>query len=238
MLTRRAAFTGTIASIAVVGATAAVAQPLTNASAASVSPDLARLLAEYRAAKHAYDHHCETVSEPAEERFVAGRAHAEASNPHVTMTIDMAQCGLELPAKMVTTANAFDVRMAERCASYSYEPADLWTADQRRYFAEERAFNTARIERDARIHSAIQDARRASGIDDAQEVENGLWDKVSEAQSSVVEMPPRSMADLTAKLAFYAESAAIPDHIDLLARITSDVAAVATGTTHPMQMEG
>jgi hypothetical protein len=203
-----------------------------------VTSALASLIARYREAHAAYEHHCRTVSEPADDRFANGKAAAEAAIPHVTMTIDMARCGTEMPAKTLTTANAIDVHFAERCAGYSYEPAELWTEDQHRYFAEERAFNTARIARDAEMQTAVQAARRASGIDAAQEAENALWDTVSAAQSAVVEMLPRSMADLTAKLAFYAESTAIPDHNDLLAQITSDVNAITAGVSNLTQMEG
>ncbi len=197
-----------------------------EAKAASTST-LTALIARYHAANKAYGHMCETVFEPAEARLDAAVEAAKENVPHVTMTFDMSWSDWSnTPTKTYTTADRVSVICAQVTAETPREPAHLWSDDQHRHFAEVRRFHEARLVRDAEVAAAVKSAKEAhrDGADTA--LEEALWGAVSDSGSAVVSHQPQTIAELSAKLAFYAETSFLPEEA-LLEHVTADVRRLA-----------
>ncbi len=180
-LTRRAAFTGAIAVVAVVGTTAvAVAAPPTSPTLAGVSPELLALMTAYDAAGRAYEQYQADIVEPLE----ADAAIRAAALPHTAMRID----GRDHSTGNSDSVNlAFvltkDVTAREKRIDFYRRWRAMLAAHKRR----ERA--KRRILRSPAIVAAIKQQDDLSSV----------W---ADAMGAVCHYPAGNAADLHAKLAF------------------------------------
>lgn len=178
MLTRRAAFTGAIASIALVGATAAALS--TSPAAAGVSPELSAFMAAYDAAGLAYERHEAEVVEPLE----ADAAIRAAALPHTAMKID---------GRDHSTANNDSVGLAMVLTR------DNTSTEKRIYFWRQWRSLLAAHKRRVRAKHRIL---RSPAIVAALRRQDDLSSVWADAMADVCHFPASAAADLHAKLAF------------------------------------
>lgn len=195
-------------------------------AAAAASPLLSTLFESYRSAYAAYEKISEDVVDPARAKCRAAMDAAKASIPHIEMTMDVSWSEWsDRDTQVYSTADRVTVVCAQVCAETVYEPADQWSPEQHKLFAEKRAFHAARLERDARIAHAVAEARREHDPAAAIEQEEAAWARTNAIGEAVIDYPPRSLADLAAKLAFYEETSLLPDEA-ILEWVAKDVATL------------
>ena len=180
-LTRRGAFTGALASIAVVGATAAaVAAPSTSPTPAGVSPELSALMAAYDAAGRAYERHEADTVEPLE----ADAAVRAAALPHTFMRID---------GRDQSTANSDSINLAFVLTR------DVTAKEKRIYFYQQWRSLLAAHKRRERTKRRILRSPAIVAAIKRQDDLSGVW---ADAMGAVCHYPAGTAADLHAKLAF------------------------------------
>lgn len=224
---------GTSAAAYAAGAaivTGGVALATQAKGATGASPRLLDLMARYHSADEKYDRLAEQL-QPARDRWQDAISAARSSVPHVEMSCDLAGVPHSNGGtRTYTTANNMDVACAAVSAKTKRFADDGYTDGQYRLFALKRRFHEAAQERDAQIAAAVAKAQSENDLRGIAAQEDAAYDVVSACGSDVIEYQPRSLADLSAKLAFYKATAVVPDEA-LLEHVMADVAALSAYTT-------
>ena len=192
VLTRRAALSGAVASVALVGAAAAATMPI--AAKGSISSEFASLLGRAEAAQRAAERHGIEVADPAGERFRAAVAAVERQTPHFSVDAGKAHDGDRL---VWSTMNPTHVALTKTYVQMGREGRP-WPVST---IAAARKFQAAHLRRTRTIGRATERARITSGFTQANIDNDALGNAWFRAQDAVTTFPVRNAADLAAKIA-------------------------------------
>ena len=206
-LTRRAALSGAVASVALVGAAAAATMPI-PARASAVSPELTALIAAVSAAQEACNRYNEVEWAAASKRFDTAQA-AIARIPHKTFDAGPTLSGTPITW---TTADPAHVAVSKTIVDMAAKGQEFAPA----YVLAARKLRAAAARRKRQVERAIEAARQSSGLAKASDEMDALGTAWVDAEDAALAFPARTPADLAIKMECAIKWDRQESHYDLL----------------------
>lgn len=190
-LTRRAALSGAVASVAMVGVAAAAAMPIGVAK--GISPGLTALLAKEDAAHRAADLYEAEVAGPTNRRYAELVAAAERQQPHYSVDAGEAQDGARI---IWTTWNPAHVAAA-RTYVHMGRRGHPWPEEG---IAAARKLQAAHLRRERAVKRMVQQAKTDTRIAEINSRSDAIGEAWAQAQDAVANFPAQTAADLAVKI--------------------------------------